>query len=436
MSVLSQISKTAAGKASPLAFKAPTPRIRLLFKRLNRLAKTLSEAGTQGYPPDTRRRLVVMNLVAYLIGFTTLGYAFQHSLLSYDKYQPVILLNLALVLTAFAVPFSHRFGDMCGGLIIIISEYCALITFTYYLGRDAGVHLQYFIAAAAAIVVFGTKRWWLTLPAVAIGIGLHLLAWFNFPQHSAIINAPPEVTDGIYAQAAISTGVLTAAAVYYAITLAEHAKAETDALLRNILPDSIVERLKSEGSDVVADSFDEASILFADITGFVALARKLGAEKTVELLNNLVMRFDVLAAKHGVEKIKTIGDAYMVASGIPEPQEDHTQRLARMGLDMLAAVKDVRIETGLDLNVRVGLAAGPVMAGVIGTRKFSYDVWGDPVNMAARLESMSEPGKILICPGCFEKLSPEFQFELHGEIDIKGVGLQKAWFVIAENKGP
>ncbi len=434
MSVSSKIIKTTADQASHLIEKVKTPRVQIFLKNSRIFFKKLSEAGTQGYPPDTKRRLVVMNIFAYLIGISTLGYALQQMALGFEEYKPVILLNFALMFTAVAVPFSHRFGDACGGLIIIITEYAALLVFTYYLGRDSGIHLQYFIAAGASIVVFGIKQWWIALPAVIIGIALHLVAWFNFPAETAILKPGPEFINSLYTQAAISTGVLLASAVYYAFRLAESAKEETDTLLRNILPDSIVERLKSESTDVVADNFDEASILFADITGFVELARKLGAEKTVELLNNLVMRFDDLASKHGVEKIKTIGDAYMVAAGIPEPQVNHTQRLARMGLDMLRAVKDVREETGLDLSMRVGLASGPVMAGVIGTRKFSYDVWGDPVNLAARLESKSEPGKILTCPGCYEKLNREFKLQSKGKIHIKGVGQQETWFIVEEEQ--
>src|SRR5690606_26795518 len=144
-----------------------------------------------------------------------------------------------------------------------------------------------------------------------------------------------------------------------------------------ILPDTIVERLKAKPAEHVADTFPEASILFADISGFVALARRLGASETVSLLNRLVTVFDDLAERHGVEKIKTIGDAYMVASGIPEPSPDFAHRLARMALAMQDAIEELRTETGHDITMRMGLATGPVMAGVIGRRKFSYDIWGD-----------------------------------------------------------
>ena len=185
--------------------------------------------------------------------------------------------------------------------------------------------------------------------------------------------------NSLYLQGAVTTFVLIAASVWYAFSLVERAKAETDAVLRNVLPDAIVERLKAKPGVAIADSIDQASVMFADISGFVALTLRLGADKTVELLSRIVTEFDALAVRHGVEKIKTIGDAYMVVAGLPDPVPDHTARLARMALDMLDYIARLRADTGLALSIRVELASGKVTAGVIGTKKFSYDVWGEPV---------------------------------------------------------
>jgi len=389
----------------------------------------MAELGTEGFPIDTKRRLMILNLIAYLIAITTLIYAIQHTFLDYEKYKPVIWINLALVVTSMAVPFSHRISDITGGLIIVVTELLALVAFCYYLGRSAGVHLQLFLAAAAPFVVFGLKRLWLIVPIIIIAIGLQLFSWFQFSDDYARIHAEPDVINSIYVQATITTFALIAACVYYAFSLAEKAKNEVDSLLRNILPDEIVERLKLKPNDAIADNFSEASILFADITGFVALARKLGAENTVATLNDIVTAFDALSTKHGVEKIKTIGDAYMAAAGVPETVPDHTERLARLAVDMQSYLKTMRSQTGLDLNMRIGMASGPIMAGIIGKQKFSYDIWGDAVNLAARLEGLSEPGKILICPSCKDNLPDAFHFESKGMVQVKGVGEQEAWFV-------
>ena len=374
---------------------------------------------------------MILNMIAYLIVVSTLVYALQQAFLDYERYWPIVYINLALVVIVAAVPFVHRFGAVAAALLILVTECAALFALTHFLGRESGLHIQYVAFSAGAFVVFGLGRLWLVIPAITVALVLHLLCWFLFPQSAAAIAVEQEVLDSIYTQAAITTFGIIAAAVFYAFRLAENAKAETDALLRNILPDTIVERLKAKPAEHVADTFTEASILFADISGFVPLARRLGASETVTLLNTIVSRFDDLAEHHGVEKIKTIGDAYMVASGIPEPTPDFAHRLARMALDMQEIISGIRVETGYDINMRMGLATGPVMAGVIGRQKFSYDIWGDAVNLAARLESTSVPGRIHLCPTSRDKLGHAFDVEPRGAIEIKGVGRQSTWFLIA-----
>jgi adenylate cyclase len=372
---------------------------------------------------------MILNMIAYLIAITTLVYTLQQIVINDPKYRPVVVINLVLFLIMLAVPFMHRFGDVAGAMLIVVSEYAAQILFTAFLGNSSGLHFQLVVIAAAAFVVFGLKRLWLIIPTIIAGLLLHLAAWFWYPPAKALIAADQEFLDALYVQASITAFGLTAASVYYAFRLAENAKAETDALLRNILPDSIVERLKLKPAEAIADSFPEASILFADISGFVPLARRLGASRTVELLNSIVTEFDALSELHGVEKIKTIGDAYMAASGVPERLPDHVVRLAKLALDMQRVIERLRTETELDLNIRIGLASGPVMAGVIGRQKFSYDVWGDAVNLAARLENLSVPGRIHVCPRCHAALSETFILESRGSIEIKGVGSQETWFL-------
>lgn len=389
----------------------------------------LAEFGTQGYPPEVKRRLMILNMMAYLISVSTLIYAVQYSVLDFQKYLPVVLINVALVSLAVLIPLSHRISEIAGGLLIVGVEYLAQIGFSAYLGRSAGFQLHFVVAAAAPFVVLGLQRMWLILPIIVTGLGLHLFCWFWFPRSVALIVAEPELLNSIYVQAAITTFAIIAASVYYAFSLAENAKAQTEALLRNILPGSIVERLQARPSDVIADTFSEASVLFADISGFVPLARGLGAAKTVELLNALVSEFDNLAQACGVEKIKTIGDAYMAASGLPETSEGHTVRLATMALAMQGVTARLKEDMNIALAIRIGLASGPVMAGVIGRNKFTYDVWGDAVNLAARLEGLSQPGRILVCPRTRDILSKDFAFDSKVDADVKGIGVMTAWFL-------
>jgi adenylate cyclase len=400
------------------------------FLRLGLWLSRLAEAGTAGYPPETKRRLMILNMIAYLIVVTTLIYALQQAFLDYDRYWPIVYINLGIVVFMLMVPAVHRFGAVAAALLMLATECVALLAFTSYLGRTSGIHLQYFVVSAAAFVVYGINRWALIIPSIVAATLLHLLAWFQYPDSLALIPADQSVLDSMYIQATVTTFGLIAASVFYAFRLVENAKAETDRLLRNILPDTIVERLKAKPTEAVADTFPEASILFADISGFVPLARRLGASETVSLLNRLVTMFDDLAEQHGVEKIKTIGDAYMVASGVPEPVPDFAIRLARMALGMQEAVAELRSRTGYQLDMRMGFATGPVMAGVIGRQKFSYDIWGDAVNLAARLETTSVPGRIHLCPVSRERLGDAFDVEPRGAIEIKGVGQRETWFLV------
>ena len=150
--------------------------------------------------------------------------------------------------------------------------------------------------------------------------------------------------------------------LYDQLALAEQANAQSRALLRKILPDFVIDRLMARPEEPIADEFPDASVLFADIEGFVGIARKLGGQQTVGLLDNLTREFDALAVCHGVEKIKTIGDGYMAVAGVPQPKRDHCERLARLALDMLAVARQVSDETGLKLRLRIGIAAGPVFS--------------------------------------------------------------------------
>lgn len=402
------------------------------FSAIGPWLSRLVEAGTQGYPPETKGRLMILNMIAYLIAITTSIYLVQQAYLDYGHYWPIVHINLAIVALVLLVPFLHRWGAAAGALLILITECAALLAFTSYLGRDAGLHLQYIAFSAGAFVVFGLGQLWLILPSIIAALVLHLLSWFWYPPTAAgLIPTEQAVLDSLYFQAAVTTFGLISAAVYYAFRLAETAQAETEALLRNILPATIVERLRAKPAEPIADTFADASILFADIAGFVPLAQRLGARETVALLNTLVSRFDDLAERHAVEKIKTIGDAYMAAAGVPEAQSDAAARLARIAFAMLEEVETLQAETGHPLEMRIGLATGPVMAGVIGRRKFSYDVWGDPVNLAARLEGASLPGRIHICTTTQQRLAAAFDTEPRGTVEIKGVGKRETFFLIA-----
>ncbi|MFN4261947.1 MAG: adenylate/guanylate cyclase domain-containing protein [Gemmataceae bacterium] len=210
---------------------------------------------------------------------------------------------------------------------------------------------------------------------------------------------------------------------------------KTEQLLLNILPRDIAALLREE-QRIIADQFEGASILFADLVNFTPLSEKLTAVELVELLNEVFSRFDALVEKYGLEKIKTIGDCYMVASGVPRPRSDHAQVLVRLGLEMRDAVQHDLFQ-GHQLAFRIGINSGPVVAGVIGRKKFIYDLWGDAVNTASRMESHGAANAIQITRATYELIQADFQCEPRDTIQIKGKGAMETWFVIGprEEKG-
>ena len=210
----------------------------------------------------------------------------------------------------------------------------------------------------------------------------------------------------------------------------EHARAEN--LLLNILPGPIVERLK-ENPSIIADAYPSVTVLFADIVDFTVLSSKVTPTGLVEFLNRTFSEFDRLAEKHKLEKIKTIGDAYMVAGGIPEARADHAQAIAEMALDMLDVLRALRGPSGEPVNARIGINSGSVVAGVIGKKKFIYDLWGDAVNMASRMESHGIGGAIQVTEATYQMLKDQYLFEKRGRVQVKGKG-EMVTYILKDRK--
>ena len=211
----------------------------------------------------------------------------------------------------------------------------------------------------------------------------------------------------------------------------EEKNRENEALLLNILPGEIAVRLKS-GEQEIADAFADVTVLFGDIVGFTALSSKTSAVDIVEMLNGLFSRFDELAQELGIEKIKTIGDCYMAVCGLPMPCADHAARMARMALQMIDVTAEYGKKRGIPLQLRIGMNSGPVVAGVIGATKFIYDLWGDTVNLASRMESTGVPGRIQVTRSVYERLQGSFDLQERGMVQVKGKGEIEAWLLQSE----
>jgi class 3 adenylate cyclase len=228
---------------------------------------------------------------------------------------------------------------------------------------------------------------------------------------------------------------LSGAIILYVVTIADRAEAalqaeyaKSESLLENLLPTPIAARLKA-GEVTIADRFEEASILFADLVGFTSLSQTVTPEELVRLLDSIFRRFDELVERYGLQKIKTLGDAYMVASGIPAPRPDHAEALASFALELLSTLDELNREQNTTLQLRIGMNSGPVVAGVIGTRRLLYDLWGDSVNTASRMESQGQPGKIQLTDATRQLLGDRFIVEERGVISVKGLGEMRTYLL-------
>jgi len=221
--------------------------------------------------------------------------------------------------------------------------------------------------------------------------------------------------------------------VYYFVGQKNLFQQKSEELLLNILPREIAVILKNE-SRTIADQYDQASVLFADMVGFTPLSAKIPPVEMVELLNEIFSFFDSLLDKYGVEKIRTIGDSYMVASGVPRKRSDHAQALAYMALEMQDYISNHTFRNGQRVSFRIGINSGSMIAGVIGRRKFVYDVWGDAVNVASRMESHGLSGAVQITLATYELIKDEFICEPRGTVNVKGKGEMKVWLVLAAKK--
>ncbi len=270
------------------------------------------------------------------------------------------------------------------------------------------------------------SKWFAAYLATVIISGI-LQPWTGFEN-----NISPAMINIFFVMNLCGVGILIFSMVYYFVGKKNFFQERSEALLLNILPQEIVEILRQQHR-TIADQFEGASILFADVVDFTPLSSTMSPAQLVDLLNEVFSKFDELAEKYGLEKIKTIGDCYMVASGVPRSRSDHAQTLTEMALEMRNYVGQNTF-LGKKLQFRFGINSGPVVAGVIGRKKFSYDLWGDSVNIASRMESHGSVGAIQITTATYELIKSNFDCIRHGTVNVKGKGEMEVWLVVGKKQ--
>ena len=409
------------------------------------MTRVLSYLAQIGADPqddeDTRAGKALLVLISVLILPIALLWASLY--LAFGSPVGWVPLGYFAVLLGGIIVFSRtrNFGQLLpvGQVAILLAPTLSMIPLGGFLDAG-GVGLWGILAPLAALVfsdVRSAARWFVAWAVVFLGSG------FVGELLGGVSPAPPRW----FTTTMLALNVTVGGAIFFTL-LAMFARQRRDALaalrveqekaenlLLNVLPQSIAERLKVE-TRTIADHFSSASILFADVVDFTPLSERLAPAEIVALLDDLFSHFDALAERHGLEKIKTIGDCYMVAAGVPSPRSDHARALALMALDMQAAMRSVDEVGHLGLELRVGINSGPVVAGVIGRKRFLYDLWGDAVNTASRMESYGTSGRIQITRATKELLADEFICEPRGTIAVKGKGEIEVWYLVGRREDP
>ena len=341
------------------------------------------------------------------------------------------ILSILVFLGGFISTRLGRFSFSWSLMTLEIMIHACLATYTF--GLNSGFHFY----------LFGTVIMWflMVIPIKTkffIGLSISFLMAFllvNAPRESHLKHIDPSIIHLFEIFNSLSLVIMCMGLCFFyysAVTQAESALSKeynrSESLLHNVLPAPIASRLKNN-EEIIADGFPVCSVLFADIIGFTSISQQLSPERLVRMLNDIFSSFDQMATHHGLEKIKTIGDSYMVVSGIPEQDGGHAQKLADFSLDMRDFMVEYKESRGIDIGIRIGLHSGPAVAGVIGKNKFIYDIWGDTVNTAARMESHGHPGEIQTSNLTKELLGSGYSFEDAGETDIKGKGLMRTWLL-------
>ncbi|TAJ99542.1 MAG: adenylate/guanylate cyclase domain-containing protein [Chloroflexota bacterium] len=404
--------------------------------RLRRLIEALAFIGVSATDSDevrvrkvslTLASVVVTTLAVFWVG-TYLALGLPVSAAIPFAYQVVSILSL----TWFARTKDYRFFRSSQLVLMMLLPFLLQWSLGGYAASSA-VSLWALVSALGALFFFSARE---AIPSFIVFIGLTVASGLAEPfvsQRAATI--PAAITTAFFVLNISGVAVTSYLLLQYAIRARDAAMASSEALLLNVLPKSIAERLKRD-SGTIAEHHDAVTVLFADVVDFTPFTERTGPARVVGVLDEIFSAFDNLAERHGLEKIKTIGDAYMVASGLPDPRDDHASAAADMALEMLAEVARLSAALDLGLDIRIGMDSGPVIAGVIGRRRFIYDLWGDTVNTASRMESHGLPGRIQVTEATYQRLREAYRFEDRGEVAIKGKGRLRAYLLLGPLDGP
>jgi adenylate cyclase len=396
----------------------------------------LTSVGIVATDPQVIRRQRFTNVACLATAANALSHLLINALYDFRGLAVVNVYNVLLTVVALALPRLHRFGDNVVAVTLIIAIICGNLFVVAALGLASDLHI-YFTLAGAMLFLFGVQQWRLFLFFFLLTAAALLLTLNFAPVDGFVLPTDGRLRDLLSSHAMINTIAINAVLIFYALTALRRAETEleyqyarSEALVSAVLPPSIAARLKSGADSHIADRIDNLSVMFADLVGFTEASHDLPPDRVVAYLDDLVRGFEDLCKTHGVDKIKSIGDGCMAVAGLDGEARNGAIAVGKLSMAMIAQNAARKPLGNHKLGLRVGLHCGPAMAGVIGGTRFSYDVWGDAVNIAARMESTGETDRIQVSEAFRALAGDAFSYEARGTTELKGIGETKTYFLV------
>jgi adenylate cyclase len=416
----------------------------MALARARRLLQVWAALGTEGHAPRTARRLAVINILSLMVALMTIPYILLDALHDWRALLiPILTLSPQVPLYA-ATPLWNRVHPYASAVYLLVVWIVFALIYSWYFGRDSGLHYYFLPGAAASMLVCGPDKLRQSAAITAVALLGFILAERRFLAPAPFLQVEAGFVDLLFFLSAPFAFLLIFLTVLFAFTEAaraedalERAHERSESLLGSLLPRSVADRLKAAPEAAVADALPSATILFADVVAFTPRAARLPPTELLAFLNGMFGQFDRLTAAHGLEKIKTVGDAYMAAGGLQGagnggPVADVLAAL-RLAQAMHDAAAEIRLG-GQPVQLRIGVHAGPVLAGVIGAGRVAYDIWGDTVNLAARMEQTAPPGRTQVTAAVVAAAAngvgrADIGFASRGITEVKGYGALETWLV-------
>ena len=397
----------------------------------------VASVGIVGRDPQVVRRQRFTNIVAYAVSANAASHLVINGFYEPQALTAIHIYNAGFAIAALLIPRLHRFGENVAAAVLALQILLGTLFAIWMLGRDSQLHV-YFTLAGVLLFMFGVERLRQFFAWFAVAFAGLLISLYVAPEHGMLLPHDAGLRQMLAAHAMINAIIINGLTMFYALAVLRRTEIELEgqyarssALVDTMLPASVADRLISGTEQRIADRVESLSVLFADLVGFTRAAHTLPPEEVIDYLDDMVRTFDELCAKHGVEKIKTIGDSYMAVGGLNGASGREAVALGRLALAILATQLSRPPLGQQRLGIRIGIHVGSATAGIIGDTRFTYDVWGDAVNVASRMESHGVPDRIHVSSEFRAATAEYFTFEDRGTTEIRGIGQSRTYFLLA-----